>query len=240
MRFFPFLKKTPTDSHMDSHIARHDEGTESVPSSKYDLSNVIGGLAWYRLQYEKVLKLVSILILTILVSVALNIILFLNHPAPIYYAATPDLRLAPLVPLSKPLLTEQGLLNWCAETVTQAISLDFLEWRSKLSKSRQHFAPKAFKSFLESLQRSGVLDMVKEKRLSVSASISQAPVITTSGIVKGVATWRIEFPLIVSYESSQGVESSQNLLASVLVRRANTAKTPRGVVIEQVILKRGK
>ena len=39
-------------------------------------------------------------------------------------------------------------------------------------------------------------------------------------------------------ESSQGVESTQKLLATVLVRRASTAKTPRGVVIQQVVLKR--
>ena len=40
------------------------------------------------------------------------------------------------------------------------------------------------------------------------------------------------------YESSQGVESTQKLLATVLVCRASTAKTPRGVVIQQVVLKR--
>ena len=44
--------------------------------------------------------------------------------------------------------------------------------------------------------------------------------------------------LIVSYESSQGVESTQRLIATVLVCRASTATTPRGVVIQQVVLKR--
>ena len=57
-------------------------------------------------------------------------------------------------------------------------------------------------------------------------------------LVGGKATWRIEFPIVVSYESSQGVESTQKLLATVLVCRASTAKTPRGVVIQQVVLKR--
>ena len=59
-----------------------------------------------------------------------------------------------------------------------------------------------------------------------------------SGLVGGTATWRIEFPLVVSYESSQGVESTQRLVATVLVRRASTVKTPRGVVIQQAVLKR--
>lgn len=76
------------------------------------------------------------------------------------------------------------------------------------------------------------------KRLSASSVATGAPVIIASGLVSGKATWRIEFPLIVSYESSQGVESTQRLIATVLVCRASTATTPRGVVIQQVVLKR--
>lgn len=184
------------------------------------------------------MKLALILGAGLIASVAIIALLILTRPTPQFFAATPDLRLAPLEPLSQPLLTEQGLLNWATETVTQAVSIDFVEWREKLSRSREHFDEGAFKSFLDSLQKSGVLDLVRDKRLNVSASISRAPVITASGIVDGRATWRIEFPLVVSYESSQGVENTQKLLASVLVRRANTAKTPRGVVIQQVVLKR--
>ena len=81
--------------------------------------------------------------------------------------------------------------------------------------------------------------MIQEKRLSVSAVVTRAPVITASGLVGGTATWKVEFPLIVSYESSQGVESTQRLMATVLVARASTVLTPRGVVIQQVVLKRG-
>lgn len=118
------------------------------------------------------------------------------------------------------------------------MSLDFLEWRKKLDNMRDNFDDAAYKSFLDSLQSSGILEMIKEKRLSASAIVTEAPVIIASGVVSGIATWRIEFPIIVSYESSQGVESTQHLLATVLVRRASTAKTPRGVVIQQVVLKR--
>ena len=162
-----------------------------------------------------------------------------NRPTPRYFAATPDLRLAPLIPLDKPVLTQQGLLNWVTETISNAVSLDFLEWREKLTRSREHFEEEAFKSFVASLNSSGVLDMIRDKRLSVSAAVTRAPVIIASGLVGGKATWKIEFPLVVSYESSQGVESTQNLMATVLVCRASTVTSPRGVVIQQVVLKRG-
>lgn len=184
------------------------------------------------------MKLATGLVVTQGISMAVIALLLLNQPGPRYFAATSDLRLAPLIPLDQPVLTQEGLLIWASDMITGAMSLNFLEWREKLEALRPNFDDEAFKSFLASLQSSGVLDMIREKRLSASAITTRAPVIIASGLVGGTATWRIEFPLIVSYESSQGVESTQRLVATILVRRASTVKTPRGVVIQQVVLKR--
>ena len=203
-----------------------------------DAAAVIGGLNWYRTQFRRAMKLALALTVALCASLGVAAILLLNQPKPQYFAATPDLRLAPMVPLDQPLLTQNGLLTWVSDTITGAMSLNFLEWREKLESIRPQFDDAAYKSFLASLQSSGVLDMIRDKRLSASAVATRAPVIIASGLVGGKATWKVEFPLIVSYESSQGVESTQKLLATVLVCRASTAKTPRGVVIQQVVLKR--
>ena len=203
-----------------------------------DAAAVIGGLNWYRAQFRRAMKLALALTVALCASLGVAAILLLNQPKSQYFAATPDLRLAPMVPLDQPLLTQEGLLTWASNAITGAMSLNFLEWREKLETIRPHFDDAAYKSFLASLQSSGVLDMIRDKRLSASAVATRAPVIIASGLVSGKATWKVEFPLIVSYESSQGVESTQKLLATVLVCRASTAKTPRGVVIQQVVLKR--
>ena len=203
-----------------------------------DSAAVIGGLDWYRTQFRRSMELSLCLVAALCLSLSVSALLLLNQPKPHYFAATPDLRLAPMIPLDQPLLTQEGLLTWASNAITGAMSLNFLEWREKLESIRPHFEDEAFKSFLASLQSSGVLDMIQDKRLSASAVATRAPVIIASGLVGGKATWKIEFPLIVSYESSQGVESTQKLLATVLVRRASTAKTPRGVVIQQVVLRR--
>ena len=203
-----------------------------------DAAAVIGGLNWYRAQFRRAMKLALGLTVTLCASTGVVALLLLNQPKPQYFAATPDLRLAPMIPLDQPLVTQEGLLTWVSDTIAGAMSLNFLEWRKKLESIRPHFDDAAYKSFLASLQSSGVLDMIRDKRLSASAVATRAPVIIASGLVSGKATWKVEFPLIVSYESSQGVESTQKLLATVLVCRASTAKTPRGVVIQQVVLKR--
>ena len=236
MSIFKKKKVVPTNAQETEPIEAGKDAHASP--TVYDASTVIGGLGWYRLQYQRAMKLALGLMVALCISLVANVLLVTNRPTPRYFAATPDLRLAPLVPLDKPVLTQQGLLNWVTETITSSVSLDLLEWREKLSSTRESFEEDAFKSFLASLNSSGVLDMIKEKRLSVSAVATRAPVIIASGLVGGKATWKIEFPLIVSYESSQGVESTQHLMATVLVCRAPTVTTPRGVVIQQVVLKR--
>ena len=203
-----------------------------------DAAAVIGGLDWYRAQFHRAMKLALALTVALCASLGVAAILLLNQPKPQYFAATPDLRLAPMIPLDQPLLTQEGLLTWASNAITGAMSLNFLEWREKLEAVRPNFDDDTFKSFLSSLESSGILNMIQEKRLSASSVATGAPVIIASGLVSGKATWRIEFPLIVSYESSQGVESTQRLIATVLVCRASTATTPRGVVIQQVVLKR--
>lgn len=221
MNIFKKQKDAP-ESQEQAQSMKETHASSPAP----DAAAVIGGLSWYRAQFRRAMKLALALTVALCASLGVAAILLLNQPKPQYFAATPDLRLAPMVPLDQPLLTQSGLLTWVSDTITGAMSLNFLEWREKLESIRPHFDDAAYKSFLASLQSSGVLDMIRDKRLSAS------------GLVGGKATWKVEFPLIVSYESSQGVESTQKLLATVLVCRASTAKTPRGVVIQQVVLKR--
>ena len=233
MNIFKKLKDAPESQ---EQVQSMKETHASSPAP--DAAAVIGGLNWYRAQFRRAMKLALALTVALCASLGVAAILLLNQPKSQYFAATPDLRLAPMVPLDQPLLTQEGLLTWASNAITGAMSLNFLEWREKLETIRPHFDDAAYKSFLASLQSSGVLDMIRDKRLSASAVATRAPVIIASGLVSGKATWKVEFPLIVSYESSQGVESTQKLLATVLVCRASTAKTPRGVVIQQVVLKR--
>lgn len=238
-----FFKKTKTNSAINNQpqvppVTAQAESVNDVHASSPSAEAVFGGLGWYRTQFRRAMKLALGLVVTQGISIAVIAMLLLNQPGPRYFAATPDLRLAPLVPLDQPVLTQEGLLTWASDTITGAMSLNFLEWREKLESIRPNFDDEAFKSFLGSLQSSGVLNMIREKRLSASAITTRAPVIIASGLVGGTATWRIEFPLVVSYESSQGVESTQRLVATILVRRASTVKTPRGVVIQQAVLKR--
>ncbi|MDR3358274.1 MAG: hypothetical protein LBN96_05395 [Desulfovibrio sp.] len=98
-----FKKKTPPQ-------AGEQARAEAIPPA-YNAEAVIGGLSWYRLQYQRSMKLATGLVLALVAAVAVIALLVLTRPTPRYFAATPDLRLAPLIPLDKPVLTQQGLLK---------------------------------------------------------------------------------------------------------------------------------
>lgn len=230
------VNSTPNESkeQTEAQTTPTDEGT-----SLQIARNPLGGIAWYEKNYYLAMKVCFALAFSLIGAIAFSAFLYITRPTPVYYAATPDLRIAKLTPLDKPVLTEQGLLNWTVEVVTSSISLDFVHWREKLQSMHPNFSNDAFTSFTQSMTDAGILKLIQEKRLNLSSVVTQAPVITKSGIINGIMSWQIQFPLLLSYESSKGVELTQNLVAEVIISRASTVTTPKGVVIKQLILKRG-
>ena len=143
MNIFRKRKDTPDSQEQAPSMT---EIHASPPAS--DAAVVIGGLDWYRTQFRRTMKLALGLGAALCMSIAVTTLLLLNQPKPQYFAATPDLRLAPMVPLDQPLLTQEGLLTWTVNAITGAMSLNFLEWREKLETLRPNFDDAAYKSFL--------------------------------------------------------------------------------------------
>jgi intracellular multiplication protein IcmL len=139
-------------------------------------------------------------------------------------------------PLSEPAISDQALLNWTSQAVTSALSLDFLHWRQKLMETRKNFDSKGFESFVRSLEAEGHLKKIQSERLVLSCVTAEAPVIISSAIVNGKMSWKLEMPVIISYQSSTGVNATQRLLAELLLERTETYRNPRGVVIKQLVL----
>ena len=63
------------------------------PAPAYSAETMLGGLGWYRTQYQRAMKLALVLVLALCVSAAVNVLLIVKQPTPRYFAATPDLRL---------------------------------------------------------------------------------------------------------------------------------------------------
>lgn len=181
-------------------------------------------------------KIIMVQSLMVAALVPALVMAFISRPLPRYIGITPDLRVVHMTPLSEPVITDEGLTNWTADTVTKAMSLDFVHVHQQLASVASSFSPDAFNAFVKNLKGSGLYDKVMTQKLSLSVVPQSAPIIVNSGPLDGVFSWRLTFPITVTYEGSNGNLGSQTFKATVLVQRASTLKYPRGVIIQQIVL----
>jgi intracellular multiplication protein IcmL len=197
---------------------------------------VMSSRQWYISQSRQLWNIVKFLFpLTLLLVVIVGFLLIRGEKVR-YFSVTPDLRVLEMESLEEPYINSQGLLNWVGDVITRAMSLDFLQWKRKLMDLRSEFDSQGYQSFVKSLETGGHIEKIVTERLNLSTVLSEAPVIVSQGVLKGKMTWKIEMPIIVTYQSSNGVEATQKLLAEIIVERVNPAVNPKGVVIRQLIL----
>lgn len=210
--------------------------TAVAKSGKGGLEWVANEMSWHRTQARRALVAAIIALVALIVSISINGALLAFRPGPVYFMSSPDGRLVPLTPLDKPVMSQAAMLDWVSSTVVQTLSVDFLNYRRQLMAVQDNYTGPAYNQLISSLIQSGNLGMIKSQRLSVSATVSQAPVVIAHGDLGKTEAWKIQFPLTVSYESSGGVGNTQNLLATALVERVPQTQIPRGLAIAQLVL----
>lgn len=179
--------------------------------------------------------------LILLVSMLGNIVLcstlayLLTHPpAPKYFATSINGRITPLVALNMPNQADSAILQWSNQAAIAAFTYNFVNYRTELVAASGFFTAEGWQQFIDALGSSNNLDAVKAKKLVVSAVATSSPVILQKGILNGRYSWRIQMPILVTYQSASEF-SQQNLNVTMLVTRVDTLNSPRGIGIAQFI-----
>lgn len=194
------------------------------------------GIGWYRLTAKKLFTVVLAETAVIFVLGFSLAWLATHRPKPNYFATTPDMRMVKMVPLDQPYVSSSGLLDWSVETVTSTMSFDFLSYQKQLESVRDRYTQQAFSQMIGAIQASGILTKVKEDRLATSATPTAAPVILGTGVVDGQRAWKIQFPMVITYQSSNGVAGVQKAMVNMIVMRQNTLQYPKGIAVTQVLI----
>lgn len=180
-------------------------------------------------------------ILALLLSVIMNAILtmvavylYLHVPPPQYFATSINGRITPLVALSEPNQSDSSVLQWANQAAIAAFTYNFVNYRDELRAASGFFTGEGWQQFINSLEQSNNLDAVKAKKLIVSAVATGAPIILQKGLLNGVYAWRIQLPILVTYQSASEF-SQQNLVVTLLVTRISTLNSPKGIGISQFV-----
>ncbi len=182
------------------------------------------------------------IVLVLTISMAANLILGLilsyiitHPPAPKYFATSINGRITPLFPLDAPNQSDSAVLQWANQAAIAAFSYNFVNYHSELQAASGFFTPTGWTQFLDALQQSNNLDAVKAKKLVVSAVATRAPIILQKGILNGSYSWRVQMPILVTYQSASEF-SQQNNVVTILVKRISSLNSPRGIGIEQFVV----
>jgi intracellular multiplication protein IcmL len=181
-------------------------------------------------------------ILALLIAIVVNIILasmlvyMITHPpAPKYFATTINGRITPLFPLNEPNQSDSAVLQWANQAAIAAFTYNFVNYRDELQASSGFFTADGWDQFLNALQSSNNLDAVKAKKLIVSAVATRAPIILQKGVLNGSFSWRVQMPILVTYQSASEF-TQQNNVVTMLITRVSTLNSPRGIGISQFVV----
>jgi intracellular multiplication protein IcmL len=203
--------------------------------SAYD--TVVRSHGWVKEQYRKIVLMCSATVVSLVLSGALNIAQYLNRPEPKYFAQTPDLMITEMIPLDRPRDSDEGVNAWLVKVVMKTLALDFRHWRDDMMEVKTQYTETAFAELVKSMNQSGMIGMIEEKHLVMNTVIKSAPITEAKGLDNGVYTWRIVFPILISYESSQGVISNQSFDITAVVIRVSPLVNPIGIQIRQLVPK---
>lgn len=183
-------------------------------------------------------KIVVAMMVSIFANLMFGFMLFYivtNPPEPKYFATSLNGRITPLYPLNEPNQSDSAVLQWANQAAIASFSYNFVNYRSELQAASGFFTSDGWTQFLSALQDSNNLDAVKAKKLIVSAVATRAPIILQKGPLNGRYTWRVQMPILVTYQSASEF-SQQNNVVTMLITRVSTLNSPRGIGIAQFIV----
>lgn len=188
-----------------------------------------------RERYEFMLRAMFVMLGILAVSVTGNIYYGLQETQYRYFAVDPEGGIREVVPLERPIQATHEVINWATDSIMQAFTLSFANYETQLADYRHLFTDTGWRGFREALERNRIIDTVVANQLVTSAAASGAPVVVSQGVGEnGRYAWRIQLPIVMSYESASG-RSNQAFMVEALIVRRPEIENPRGLGIGQIV-----
>lgn len=190
---------------------------------------------FYRDSYRKVML---ILLISVLLNIALGGTLYylISHPPlPKYFATSVNGRIIPLYPLDEPNQSDSAIAQWANQAAIASYTYNFVSYRKDLEAASEFFTAEGWQQFMQALLASNDLEAVKTKKLIVSAVATGAPVILQKGVLNGRYAWRLQMPLLVTFQSASQF-TQESYMVTMLIQRVSTLNNPRGIGISQIIV----
>ena len=207
---------------------------QNEQTKKDGLTVVLMRNEFYRDNYHRAqTALIIVVILNLLLGIGVFYKYF-NPPEPQYFPTNPQYQLIKWHPLSDPIVDNSYILEWTANAVRQAFSLDFIHWRDQLQEASYKFTPSGWHWFLQALKNSGNLKTLVNLKMVSDAKITGSPVIQLQEVLDGRYIWEIELPILVSFTNPKRTINLP-LKVTVIVQRVSVQTNPDRIAINQFL-----
>jgi intracellular multiplication protein IcmL len=139
----------------------------------------------------------------------------------------------PIESLEDPVENEPKLLADVGQWVVETFSIDFLNYQRDLSRASRHYTVQGWNSFAAEFIESGNFAEIKRAKLSSTAVPERAPIILQKSLIGSHYTYKIQVPLLVTFQNTQQ-QNAQHLMATVLVVRTPASQHVEGYAIDQL------
>lgn len=144
-----------------------------------------------------------------------------------------ELKTRQLRTLALPVKSMKDITSWASLIAVQLFSVDFFRFDKQINVLKPYFTDEGWAAMNEALDSSGWKKSIVNSKLSSTAVLYGAPIVTKHGVMNGAYTWVISFPLLVTYESASD-KRQETRVFTLTVRRIPTdfKKDQAGIAID--------
>ncbi len=138
-----------------------------------------------------------------------------------------------LTPLIHHLFSRESLLLWVEEAVGDIYTFNGINYQQKFNQLLANdFTAAGADSFRKALDDSQLLNQVTTQQLNLTGIVSGQPVILDEGPLMGTYSWKIQMPVLLTFESASAINTKQ-VIVTVLVDTVPSTESPKEVLISQ-------
>ncbi len=139
----------------------------------------------------------------------------------------------PLWVLKHRIFSRDALLLWIEEVVGDIYTFNAINYQQKFNDILSNdFTSAGADSFRQALENSQLLKQVTSQQLNLTGIVSGQPVILQQGPLLGVYSWKVQMPVLLTFESASQI-TTKRIIVTVLAVQTSTEESPNEALISQ-------
>lgn len=163
------------------------------------------------------------------------LIFFMNQIVPpVYVPVDNEMRYFPPTPLNLHDKSDSDIQTYTMTSIKDLFSYDYINYNEQLLKHQNKFTSNGWKSFIENMKKSFILDSVQENKWISSFKNTNPPKIVKKAIDNdGKAYWLVELDGINSFIGN--IQRNENVTIRLKIKRESTLVNENGIGIDSFI-----